>query len=84
MPDGLGSTALQSILRQLQWPGILTPPPPPLTTAQFTNAVDTQIADELRWGELVRTVAPLCRQDLLFRGLVVAGSSKRSDRHAVR
>ena len=69
VPDGLGSTALQSILRQLQWPGILTSSPPPLTTAQFTNAVDTQIADELRWGELVRTVAPLCRQDLLFRGL---------------
>ena len=74
VPDGLGSTALQSILRQLQWPGILTSSPPPLTTAQFTNVVDTQIADELRWGELVRTVAPLCRQDLLFRGL---GSAAR-------
>jgi hypothetical protein len=71
-PAGLGSIALQSIQTQLQWPGILTPPPfqlAPLTAAQFTNVVDTQIADELRWGELVRTVAPLCRQDLLFRGL---------------
>ena len=72
-PASLGSTALQSIQTQLQWPGILTSLRfAPLTLVQFTNVVDTQIADELRWGELVRSVAPLCRQDLLFRGLGAA------------
>jgi hypothetical protein len=74
-PAGRGSTALKSIKLQLQWPEILTKPrpgsmtpsPPPLTEAQFDNVVATQIDDELRWGELVRTIAPLCREDLLFR-----------------
>jgi hypothetical protein len=64
--DGPGSLALKSIVAQVQWDGILANPAP-LTSAQLVNVIDTQINDEVSWSDLVSTVAPLCRQDLLFR-----------------
>jgi hypothetical protein len=61
---------IKNVAGQLGWPTILSPPStPPLTADQFTGVITTQIDDELRWSSLVSSIAPLCRQDLLFRGI---------------
>jgi hypothetical protein len=67
--SGQGAKALNLIAAQLPWPPSSTSSttPAPLTVVQLQDVIDTQIDDELRWSELVSTVAPLCRQDLLFR-----------------
>jgi hypothetical protein len=61
------------IVSRLQWPRILgtaaQPATPPITARQFAGVINTQIDDELRWSDLVSSIAPLCRQDLLFRGI---------------
>jgi hypothetical protein len=61
------------IVSRLQWPGLLgtaaQPATPPITARQFAGVINTQIDDELRWSSLVSSIAPLCRQDLLFRGI---------------
>src|SRR5712672_529360 len=61
------------IVSRLQWPNILStavfPTLPPITGKQFSGVINTQIDDELRWSDLVSSIAPLCRQDLLFRGI---------------
>ena len=61
------------IVSNLQWPGILSnarpPATPPITARQFAGVINTEIDDELRWSNLVSSIAPLCRQDLLFRGI---------------
>jgi hypothetical protein len=36
--------------------------------------INTQIDDEKRWSNLVSSIAPLCRQDLLFRGITTAAT----------
>jgi hypothetical protein len=70
---GQGAIALQSIAAKLPWPpAIANPNVSPLTANQLVDAIDTQFDDEVRWSELVSTVAPMCRQDLLFR--ISAGS----------
>jgi hypothetical protein len=67
------NSRLKLIVSQLQWPNILGtavfPALPPVTGKQFSGVINTQIDDELRWSDLVSSIAPLCRQDLLFRGV---------------
>jgi hypothetical protein len=64
---------IKLIVLQLQWPSILSnagqPATPPITSNQFAGVINTQIDDEQRWSDLVSSIAPLCRQDLLFRGI---------------
>src|SRR5712671_433713 len=65
------------IVKGLRWPDLLAtgvpPASPPLTAAQFAGVINTQIDDEVRWSNLVSSIAPLCRQDLLFRGIAPVG-----------
>jgi hypothetical protein len=42
--------------------------PPP--AAIMDEILNLQIADEKRWGELVSSIAPSCRQELLFLGFI--------------
>jgi hypothetical protein len=71
---------IKNVAGQLGWPAILTPPvTPQLTAEQFAGVITTQIDDELRWSKLVSSIAPLCRQDLLFRGIPTAATTPPTD-----
>jgi hypothetical protein len=58
---------LDSIVKNLQWPSIVGSGTPPVSPSQLAAIINMQIDDELRWGEIASTVAPLCRQDLVLR-----------------
>ena len=43
----------------------------PLSDLRLAEVLNLQVADEQRWGELVSSIAPSCRQELLFQGFVI-------------
>jgi hypothetical protein len=42
-----------------------------LSDLRLAEVLNLQVADEQRWGELVSSIAPSCRQELLFQGFVI-------------
>jgi hypothetical protein len=58
----LNAITLDPIIHNL---GTISP-----TDPRVDEILNLQIADEKRWGELVSSIAPSCRQDLLFRGFI--------------
>jgi hypothetical protein len=78
-------TIADLVTNQLMWPAIFNvalpgiivnpppvppPPPPGVTVAQLSAVINVEIDDERRWSELVSSIAPICRQDLLFKGII--------------
>jgi hypothetical protein len=69
--------AFARIADTLEWPAIAdTIENPPHTPAernarsrQLAAVVNTMIEEEKRWADLVRAIAPSCRQNLLFKGV---------------
>jgi hypothetical protein len=67
----IGIPMLDSISHSLNWPGITATAAPQdqqMRATQISQIISMQLNDEIRWSNLVATISPLCRQDLLFTG----------------
>jgi hypothetical protein len=66
---------LDNIRGDLRWPDIIrgdvVGDERSNRSRQLAEIINIQISDERRWSDLVRSIAPLCRQNLLFRGPIV-------------
>jgi hypothetical protein len=73
VPKFIGVGMLLDIVNRLQWSAILGKAGAnnqSLRATQFADVVNMQIDDEKRWSDLVSTIAPMCRTDLLFGGTI--------------
>ncbi|MHB8267809.1 hypothetical protein [Bradyrhizobium sp.] len=70
-PPFIGVSMLPGIVQSLRWSNILDRVDNQLLrSTQFADVINMQIDDERRWSDLVSTIAPLCRTDLLFKGTI--------------
>lgn len=71
-PSGIpsiGTQNLKDIVTALQWPAIIGAAKTEdreRWASQLAQVIDLQLNDEARWSDLVSSIAPLCRWELLF------------------